>query len=230
MAYFVVLYIRKQFVAHKGRELKYKKERELQMIWKEGEEQQEQQQKAIGKELVETTREDERKGMVLLHGRYSSYIYAVAYRICRCRYIAENVVEDVMVRVQHAIFEHKHIKNPSGWLYTITRNATLDAVRKEKRQRSTPLLFEPQDTKNNVQEFIEKETFDWYLRNLSEIEYECIVRKVVNKETFQEIAWDKGKSLSSISTLYYRAVEKVKAEVEKSLGIVRTDLDGTPLY
>lgn len=187
------------------------------------------QQKALGKMLRLTTKEDDRKGMSFLYGQYRSYIFSVANRLCKCRFMAENVVEEVMVRVQHAVFRHKHIKNPSGWLYVVTRNAALDAMKKEKFERNMPLLFEPQAQENNVQDFIERETFNWYLRNLSELEQECIVRKLINKETFKEIAWDKGKSLSSISTLYYRAVEKVKAEIEKSCGIVRVDLDGKPL-
>ncbi len=167
--------------------------------------------------IFETTRCDEETGVQLFHKKYAKAIYSISFSICRCSYTAENVVDDVEARFLRETYLNRKISKPFGWLYKVTKNITLDEMRRNRPKRNVPMLIEPVSSENGVQDFIEQELFQWHLRNLSKKEQEYVVRKVLLDETFQEIATDKHLPISSVSSTYYRALDKIKANFEKNL-------------
>lgn len=72
------------------------------------------------------------------HGRF---LYAVAYRLTGKRDDAEDLVQEVLVRVQRGLVTYQP-GSLEGWLSRITTNAFLDDVRRKKR-RPADLLNEP---------------------------------------------------------------------------------------
>jgi RNA polymerase sigma-70 factor (ECF subfamily) len=70
--------------------------------------------------------------------RYGSTIYTIAYRLTGNRDEAQDLAQDVFVRV----YRNLHRYEPGtfeGWLYRITKNLFLDRVRRRKRVRFDPL-------------------------------------------------------------------------------------------
>jgi RNA polymerase sigma-70 factor (ECF subfamily) len=73
------------------------------------------------------------------HGRF---LYTVAYRLTGNRDDAQDLVQDVLVRVQRglATYEPGSLR---GWLSRITTNAFLDGIRRQKRRPADPLPDDP---------------------------------------------------------------------------------------
>lgn len=73
------------------------------------------------------------------HGRF---LYTVAYRLTGNRDDAQDLVQDVLVRVQRglATYEPGSLR---GWLSRITTNAFLDNVRRKKRRPADALPDDP---------------------------------------------------------------------------------------
>lgn len=73
------------------------------------------------------------------HGRF---LYTVAYRLTGNRDDAQDLVQDVLVRVQRglATYEPGSLR---GWLSRITTNAFLDNVRRRKRRPADALPDDP---------------------------------------------------------------------------------------
>jgi RNA polymerase sigma-70 factor (ECF subfamily) len=69
---------------------------------------------------------------------HGSFLYTVAFRLTGDHDEAQDLVQDVLLRVQRglATYEPGSIK---GWLSRITTNAFLDGVRKRKRRPTDPL-------------------------------------------------------------------------------------------
>lgn len=70
--------------------------------------------------------------------RYGSTIYTIAHRLTGNREEAQDLAQDVFVRV----YRNLHRYEPGtfeGWLYRITKNLFLDKVRRKKRVRFDPL-------------------------------------------------------------------------------------------
>ncbi len=72
---------------------------------------------------------------------HGAFIYTVAYRLTGTRHDAEDLVQDVLVRVQRGLRTY-HPGSMQGWLSRITTNAFLDEVRRKKRR---PTDYLPDD-------------------------------------------------------------------------------------
>jgi RNA polymerase sigma-70 factor, ECF subfamily len=71
------------------------------------------------------------------HGRF---LYSVAYRLCGNHADAQDLVQEVLVRVQRGLGTYQP-GNLEGWLSKITSNAFLDELRR-RRRRPADLLPE----------------------------------------------------------------------------------------
>ena len=69
------------------------------------------------------------------HGRF---IYTVAYRLAGNQSDAQDLVQEVLVRVQRGLASYRP-GSMEGWLSRITTNAFLDEVRRRKRRPVDPL-------------------------------------------------------------------------------------------
>ena len=69
------------------------------------------------------------------HGRK---IYNFAYRLTGNRADAQDLVQEVLLRVRRGLTAYTP-QSFDGWLWRITRNAFLDEVRRRKRRPSVPL-------------------------------------------------------------------------------------------
>lgn len=74
---------------------------------------------------------------------HGSFIYTVAYRLTGRRDDAEDLVQDVLVRVQRGLRTYQP-GSMQGWLARITTNAFLDDVRRKKRRPTDALPDDPE--------------------------------------------------------------------------------------
>lgn len=77
------------------------------------------------------------------HGRF---IYTVAYRLTGNHNEAQDLVQDVLVRVERGLKSYRP-GNLEGWLGRITTNIFLDGMRQKKRRPTDPL---PEDNPERV--------------------------------------------------------------------------------
>jgi RNA polymerase sigma-70 factor (ECF subfamily) len=73
------------------------------------------------------------------HGRF---LYGLAYRLAGNHHDAQDVVQDVLIRVQRGLSSYEP-GNIEGWLSRITTNAFLDRVRKSNRRPTIALPDDP---------------------------------------------------------------------------------------
>lgn len=68
--------------------------------------------------------------------RHYDFVYRVAYRLLGARADAEDVTQDVCVRLGRAIRGYRGQGAFTTWLYTLTLNAVRDSARKVSRDRA----------------------------------------------------------------------------------------------
>ena len=73
------------------------------------------------------------------HGRF---LYGLAYRLAGNHHDAQDVVQDVLLRVQRGLASYQP-GNIEGWLSRITTNAFLDRVRKSNRRPTVAMPDDP---------------------------------------------------------------------------------------
>jgi len=83
--------------------------------------------------LLSAIRSGDEQAMGQLYGRYSSMVYAVALRVLGDTGAAEDVLQDVFMRLWRSpeVFDAKR-GNLGAWLAVITRNRAIDFLRKRR--------------------------------------------------------------------------------------------------
>jgi len=91
-------------------------------------------------ELVRRVAARDPEALRALYGRYGRLVYSIAYRVLRDRQHAEDCTQDTFV----ALWRHAKSYEPgrarvTTWLFTLTRNTAIDAVRRLEVRRADPL-------------------------------------------------------------------------------------------
>jgi RNA polymerase sigma-70 factor (ECF subfamily) len=92
--------------------------------------------------MVRYQRGDRHAFATLVH-RYETPIYNFVIRQLRLASLAEDVTQDVFLRVVQKASEFKHEARFSTWLYTIARNLCIDELRKASHRRHPSLDHPP---------------------------------------------------------------------------------------
>jgi RNA polymerase sigma factor (sigma-70 family) len=75
---------------------------------------------------------EEFRKIILPEGRR---LYALAFRYLNNREEAEDMVQDVMLKLWAGRNEQRHYASPAAWCTTVTRNSCIDMLRKKRRLR-----------------------------------------------------------------------------------------------
>lgn len=162
--------------------------------------------------VMEAIRREPQKGLEMFHESYGQIIQTTARVICRSSDKADEVVDEVFVKVWEYAKSGREVANPEGWVYTVTANTAKQAMRD---RYVLPLGEDIAVAKDSIQDVIDEQSFYWMIEDLSETEQTVMIHKFVANETFQEIAEGFGKPLTTITSVYYRAFGKIKKKLEE---------------
>lgn len=93
-----------------------------------------QQREASDGELIGRASNGDPDAFGALVERHYPFVHRVAYRLCGNRADAEDVAQEVCVRIGRAIRTYRGQGAFTTWLYTLTLNAVRDMVRKAGRE------------------------------------------------------------------------------------------------
>lgn len=138
------------------------------------------------------------------YGDYKKLIYVSALTVTKSSFLAEEVVDDILVKLWR-YSPKKQIKNPKGWLYTLSVNLAKDKINKELQLHE--IFPSEQDAFENL---VGIDQFYFEIKDLSEVEQRILIFKFVEDMSFKEISKVLKKPVSSVSSIYYRALQKLK--------------------
>lgn len=164
--------------------------------------------KHFNKLIKKISRKDE-KSLEELYDIYAKLIYTTALTVSKSSFKADEIVDDVLVKIWCIANALPKIENPEGWLYQITANCAKDKLKADKKFDKIYDLYE-KDAQIEIN--IEDEDFYKLISELNEVEQEIMVLKFIEDMTFEMIAKEMNKPLSTISSIYYRALEKLNSK------------------
>jgi RNA polymerase sigma factor (sigma-70 family) len=137
-------------------------------------------------ELMQLIKAKEEEALKQLYDRYEKPIYAFAYRMVRDQMMAEEIVQELFLRIWNAAERYEGGSGKlTSWMFTLTRNITIDLLRK-KRSRT------PQQTAQEEQlQWVADERMD----TASEVELRWLGEQVkaalqdLNKDQQQVMEW-----------------------------------------
>ena len=162
--------------------------------------------------------------------RYTKPLYFFAYRMTGKKELSEDIVQDTCLKIWKTISRYKVGSNSfKSWIFTITRNTTIDQLRKKKM----PVVsdFDTKDGHNYLMETAsdpesipavliekaeQKNMINGALQSLSLEEREILTLHYQEEMTFEIIGKTLKKPLNTVKSRHRRAVIKLKKYLEEN--------------
>ncbi|MFH2066362.1 MAG: RNA polymerase sigma factor [Pseudomonadota bacterium] len=164
----------------------------------------------------------DRDGFRILFTKYSKKIINFCYRFCGDRAMAEELAQEVFLRVYKAAPRYRPEAKFSTWLFRIATNVCLNEMRKYQYRVVTENMDTPFQTDSgsvkpemadpdiyHPQDLMEKKDDDRILKHalksLPKKQRTALLLKVYNNFSYQEIGQQMKHSESAVKSLIHRA-------------------------
>ena len=165
-------------------------------------------------DLVRAGRRDE--ALAALLPAYRRKVFGLAYSFLRGREAAEDVAQEVFIRIWRALPDFDGRASLSTWVYTIARNASLSALRARRQHFS---LSDPQTRAEadivDESATAESSADDAALRRLVEAlpqkQRQVVTLFYMEEQSHEEVAAMLAMPIGTVKTLLHRARAKLSA-------------------
>jgi RNA polymerase sigma factor (sigma-70 family) len=167
--------------------------------------------------LLERIRRGDPSGAGDLFERYAPALLRFADRLLADRGAAEEVTQEVFVKVISRAHQYDGRAEVSSWLFAIAANACRDRRRRDRRATVVPLdgLPEPAHKGEGIESVLgdrqRREAVRRALSSLSDEQREALVLARYHGLPYAEIAGVLGISVGAVKTRIFRAVEALKS-------------------
>ena len=142
-------------------------------------------------------------------------LFAFILSICRNYHTAEDMMQTAYIRLRTTISSYRAGENAYAWLYTIAKNAALNEMARQKREKSTD-AFEEESTFGTYSIDEECSPITTVMNKvLGEEERQIVTLHVISGFKHREIAEMLEKPLGTELWTYNNALAKLKRELEK---------------
>ena len=145
-----------------------------------------------------------------LYKNYKNLVYKIAYGILKNSYDSDDIVQIVFEKIYSIDKDKLPTRNESSWLYSVTKNETINYLNKKKNHIELEEIYEIEDNNNEINELINKDSYNRLIGKLNENEKEIISLKILSNLSFKEIAKLLNKPTGTIKWIYYKSINTLK--------------------
>lgn len=153
--------------------------------------------------------------------KYDKNLYSYIYSLVREQYLAEDLLQETLIKIYKNLDKYDSNKNFSAWIITIARNTVYDHLKKKKI--ITLNLLDEKDSdvkeeKHNPSQLLEEkektEIIDRVVNNLPENYRDIIILKYFDELKYQEIADVLNIEVSKVKWKLYEARKLLIREMD----------------
>lgn len=149
---------------------------------------------------------------------YASLVYRFLYSYTRDVEWSNELMQETFLRAIGSISRYDGSCKLSVWLCQIAKHVLYQELRKKKRVETVELLdYLPDDSASDGESSVidQENKIELYraIHHLSELEREVVLYRITGELSFREIGEILGKSENWSRTVFYRAKQKIKKEL-----------------
>lgn len=163
--------------------------------------------------------------------RYQERVYWVCRRYTQDHDDADDIAQNVFIKVHSALRQFNEEAAFFTWLYRIATNESINFLRVRKVRaagRIDDMINEPTDTANRPDENLEqderREAIEDAVASLPEKQRQVFIMRYYDELSYEEIAAVLGTSVGGLKANYFHAFKKIEIFLRK-----RLPLEGRPL-
>jgi RNA polymerase sigma-70 factor (ECF subfamily) len=173
----------------------------------------------IGRELIIKAGQGDRGAFREIYQRVSGYVYTLAYRVTNTKHDAEEVTQDVFLKLYHNLGSFKFEALFKTWLYRIAVNTALNHAKKRSRVTTheveqvfeDPATVTQPDARKRLEAEDAEKRLKTLLDQLNPDQRACIVSREIEGMDYQEIARSLGININTVRSRLKRARETLMA-------------------
>lgn len=150
--------------------------------------------------------------------QYRDKVYSFIYYRCHSnKDLAEDITSDVFLKAYEKFEDYNEKYAFSTWIFTIARNKVIDYFRVNKETQDLEQGFELEDKKNtpekmkkNIDVEMKTKELKVVMKELPEIQRECILMRYFGEMSNSEIAEALGRKETNVRQLLSRGLKKMK--------------------
>ena len=135
--------------------------------------------------------------------KYNKLVYGIVFSILKNKEDSEDMMQNIFL-------EKLPKDNESSWLYQVTKNETLNYIKKQKNEENIDNIYKITEEDSEISQIIERETFNQLISKLSKEEQEIISLKIISNFSFNEIGRILNKSVSTVKWKYYCSIKSLR--------------------
>lgn len=144
-----------------------------------------------------------------LYEKYKGLVYAISFSILKNKENCEDITQIVFAKIWNMNKENLPKANEASWLYSLTKNETLNFLRKERDSINIDDIYYISDDKD-LNDVTEKDSYNRIISKLDEKEQEIVSLKVLSGLSFKEIAGILNMPIGTVQWRYYKALHSLK--------------------
>jgi len=152
----------------------------------------------------------ENKEFDKLYEQYGNLVYKIAFSIIKNREQSEDIKQIVFLKIWRIEKDKLPSKNEASWLYSITKNETLNYIKKQKNTISLDDVYYITVEDKELNKIIDRDSYNKILYKLNPKEQEIVSLKILANLSFQEIAQILNKPVGTVKWKYYKSIHTLK--------------------
>lgn len=155
-----------------------------------------------------------------LYKEYYATIYGIVFPIIKDRESAEDVVQEIFIKIYNMDKEKFPTQGELSWLYTVSKNEALQFLRKKNKEINIEEIYEIKEKSSEIDKIIDINTYNKMISGLNEKEKQIVSLKILSDFTFRKIGQMLSMPTPTVQWKYYKAVDSLKISLGNLLGFI----------
>jgi RNA polymerase sigma factor (sigma-70 family) len=165
-------------------------------------------------QIVEDIKHGNTNAFSVLVEKYQNVVFSIALKVLKNREDAEEIAQETFIKAFRSIHTFRGKSKFSTWLFSITYNTCITAVRKKKFRTTNIDQFPEQAEEFSLGELQDDDRLKYLetaLKELSEDDYMLILLYYYQEQNVDEISQVTGLSVSNVKVKLFRARNRLYA-------------------
>lgn len=160
--------------------------------------------------LFNKLKEGDKEALKEIYNKCNKIVYGIAFSILKNRDNSEDIVQIVFMKIMNMSKDLLPIKNEMSWIYSLTKNETLNYIRKQKDLVNIEEAYFLLEEDKEIEKIIEKDSYNNLIKKLPEKDREIISLKILSNMSFREISNLLNIPIGTVQWRYYTSLHSLK--------------------
>ena len=141
-----------------------------------------------------------------LYNEYNRLIYGIAFSILKNKEDSEDIVQIVFMKIFQMDKSKLPTNNEASWLYSLTKNETLNYLRKKKQEINLDEIYYISEEDKELNRVIDNDSYNRLIAKLDKQGQEIISLKILSNMSFREISLLLNIPMGTVQWKYYTSL------------------------